>query len=235
MRPAGFWRRAAAWSLDALPAGVLALVICLPRLRAAGAAFADAWQPLVDALAQRMVDVAMAGDAAPGGAALLALVRGALQDPAVLASAAALQAALPGLLLPPLVAFVALFAAWSLAFERSPLRATPGKRVLGMHVATVDGGAPGMARLLLRFLAGGLSWLSLNIGHVLAAVAPAHATLHDRASGTRVLLDASAPARMPRWALAWLWLQAAGLLVASAWAGARLAAAMQLALERAFY
>src|SRR5690606_24149996 len=116
---------------------------------------------------------------------------------------------------------------------RSPLRATPGKRALGMHVATASGNAPGTGRLLLRFVAGTLSWTSLNIGHLMAAMPPAHAALHDRASGTRVLLDAGAPARMPGWAAAWLGLLAAGLLLASAWAAATLATAMRLALERA--
>lgn len=233
MHPAGFWRRAAAWSLDASPAAVLALLACSGPPWSARVALREAWQPLVDTLAHRMVDVAMGVDATPGIAALVALTGGALRDPAVLSAAGAVQAALVSLAGPPLLAFIALFAAWCVAFERSPLRATPGKRALGMHVAALDGSAPRTGRLLLRFTAGALSWLSLNIGHMLAAVPPAHAALHDRASGTRVLLDAGTPMRMPAWARAWLWLLAAGLLLASAWTAAGLATAMRFALERA--
>jgi len=233
MRPAGFWRRAAAWTLDALPPAALALAACRGPIRSSMGALDHAWQPLVDTLAQRLADAVMGVDAAPGFAALVALTSGALHDPAVLASADAMQAALARLLGPPLLAFIALSATWCVAFERSPLRATPGKRALGMHVAALDGGAARSVRLLLRFIAGALSWASLNIGHMLAAMPPAHMALHDRVSGTRVLLDAAAPARMPAWASAWLWLLAAGLAVAGAWATARLAVAMQLALERA--
>ena len=233
MRPAGFWRRAAAWSLDALPPAGLALLACSGPLRTARGALADAWQPLVDTLAHRMVDAAMGVDTAPGIAALVALTSGALHDPAVLSAAGVVQGALIALFAPPLLAFIALFAAWSVAFERSPLRATPGKRALGMHVAAVDGSAARTGRLLLRFASGALSWLSLNIGHMLAAMPPAHAALHDRASGTRVWLDAGTPLRMPGWAVAWLWLVAAALLFASAWAAAAMASAMQTALERA--
>lgn len=233
MRPAGFWRRATAWSLDALPAAALSLVACNGHLGSARAALADAWLPLVDTLAQRLAEAAMGAGGAPGLPGLLASARGALHDPAVLAATGAVEASLLDLVVAPLVAFIALFAAWCLAFERSPLRATPGKRVLGMHVATLDGGTPRTGQLLLRFAAGALSWLSLNIGHLLAAMPPDHAALHDRMSGTRVLLDAGTPARLPAWAVAWLWMLAAGLLVASAWGAGRLAMAMQFALERA--
>ncbi|HEY4528786.1 MAG TPA: RDD family protein [Luteimonas sp.] len=232
MRPAGFWRRAAAWSLDALPAAALALVASTDAIRAALGVLAGAWQGLVDTIAHRMVDAAMGVDTGIG--ALVALAGGALRDPAVLSAASAVQAAVVDLVVPPLLAFIALFATWCVAFERSSMRATPGKRALGMRVAVPDGSAPRTARLLLRFAAGALSWSSLNIGHLLAAVPPAHAALHDRISGTRVSLDASAPERMPGWAVAWLWLLAAGLLLATAWSAAALATAMQLALERAW-
>ncbi|MBJ6979163.1 MULTISPECIES: RDD family protein [unclassified Luteimonas] len=240
MRPAGFWRRGAAWSLDALPVGLATLALCVGSMRPASGALAAAWSVLVDALAQRMAGVvsgAMAtgagADAASGAGALLALTRGALRDPALLAAARDVQAALAALAVPPLAVFAALFLAWCVGFEGSSLRATPGKRALGLRVATVAGGDAATGRLLLRFLAGTLSWLSLNVGHLLAAIPPAHAALHDRLSATRVVLAADAPSTMPRWARAWLWLLAAALLLATAWAAAAMGAAMQAALDRA--
>lgn len=242
MRPAGFWRRGAAWSLDAVPAGLVALALCAGSLRPAAVTLATAWNALVEALVQRVADMitgAMAtgagGDAAAAAGPLLALTRGALRDPSLLAAARDVQAALAALALPPLLAFAALFLAWCVGFERSSLRATPGKRALGLRVATVAGGDAATGRLLLRFLAGTLSWLSLNIGHLLAAIPPAHAALHDRLSATRVVLVPDAPASMPRWARAWLWLLAAALLLATTWAAAAMGVAMQDALDRALW
>ncbi|GGJ95985.1 RDD family protein [Luteimonas terricola] len=235
MRPAGFWRRSAAWSLDAAVVALPVLALCGKRLQAAAATLVEAWSALVDAVAQRMAAAIMATDAvaAPDPGVLLGLVRGSMRDPALLAAAADLQSALLTLAGPPLGAFVAVFFAWCVAFERSALRATPGKRALGLRVAAAGGGDPGAGAVLLRFVAGALSWLSLNVGHMLAAVPPDHAALHDRISRTRVVLAAGAAERMPRWAAAWLALQGVALLLATAWASAAMASAMQAALDRA--
>lgn len=235
MRPAGFWRRSAAWSLDAIPAGLATLALCQERMRAAAAALATGLAQLVELLAQRMAGALAGLDAAPGAAALLAMANAAVRDPGVLAAAAPVQAALLALALPPLLVFVPLFLAWCVGFERTALAATPGKRALGLRVVALEGGDAGTARLLLRFLAGTLSWLSLNLGHLMAAMPPACAALHDRLSRTRVVLAADAPARMPGWAQAWLGAVAAGLLFATAWAAAAMAAVMQAALDRALW
>lgn len=235
MRRAGFWRRAAAWSLDAALVALPVLALCANRLQPAAATVAGAWSVLADAVARRMATAIMATDAfaTPDPGALPGLVRGAMRDPVLLAAAADLQAALLALAGPPLAAFVALFFTWCVAFERSSLRATPGKRLLGLRVAASGGGDPDTGAVVLRFVAGALSWLSLNIGHVLAAVPPDHAALHDRISRTRVVLAADAPERMPRWAAAWLGLQGVALLLVTAWGSAAMASAMQEALDRA--
>ena len=237
MRPAGFWRRGAAWSLDVLPVLLAALALCWNQLRAAGTAAASAWAALADAAAQRMAGTLLAADAGDmaGVATLMATVRAAMHDAALRAAAGGLQSALFALCGPPLAVFVALCLAWCVGFERSRLRATPGKRALGLRVVAADGGIAGAGRVLLRFLAGSLSWLSLNIGHLMAAMPPAFAAMHDRISGTRVVLDASAPARMPAWATAWLVAVAAAALYATAWTSAVLAAGLQVALERALW
>lgn len=232
MRPAGFWRRAAAWSLDVVPPGAVALLLCAGSAGTAAGALGSAWATLADALARRMVD-ALPGLEAGGAGALVALTRTAMQDPALPAAAAAVQSALVALVLPPMAAFVALFLAWCVGFERSAMRATPGKRALGLQVRAADGGSAGTGRVLLRFFAGTLSWASLNLGHLLAALPPAYAALHDRISGTRVLLRADAAEAMPAWARAWLGALTVAGLFANAWAAAALAAAVQAALDRA--
>ncbi|MGY1458027.1 MULTISPECIES: RDD family protein [unclassified Luteimonas] len=237
MRPAGFWRRSAAWSIDAALVALPVLALSAGRLRVATTTLLDAWSALVDAVAQRMATAIIATDvaSAPHFGALFGMVQGSMRDPALLAAAAELQSAILALAGPPLGAFIALFLAWCVGFERSPLRATPGKRALGLRVATANGGDPGTGAVLLRFVSGALSWLSLNVGHMLAAVPPGHAALHDRLSRTRVVLGPGVTERMPRWAAAWLVLLGVLLLLATAWGSAAMAFALQSALDRALW
>ena len=238
MRPAGFWRRGAAWSIDAALVALPVLALSAGRLRTATATLLDAWTALADAVAQRLAAVIMATAATSASAlaALPGLVRTLMHDPALLGAAAGLQSALLSLAGPPLGVFVAVFLAWCVGFECSALQATPGKRALAMRVVDATSGERlGPGRAAARFLAGTLSWLSLNLGHALAALPPERAALHDRLSRTRVTLDADAPQRLRAWAAAWLCLQAAALLAATAWASLVMAAAMQAALDHALW
>lgn len=237
MRPAGYWRRAAAWSLDAVLAAPAALALCWNALAAAATPLLLAWMALVDAVAGRMAAaiVATGPYAPPDPGAFAALALGSMRDPVLLTAAGELQRALLAAAGPPLLAFAALSFALCAVFEGSRLRATPGKRALGLRVAAADGGEPRIGAVLLRFAAGALSWLSLNLGHALAALPPEHAALHDRISGTRVVLAPGAAERMPRWAVAWLALLAAALLLATAWGSMAMGAAMQAALDRALW
>lgn len=237
MRQAGFWRRGAAWSLDASLVALPVLALSWRTLQANAATLAGAWNTLVEVVAGRMAAAIMAAvpGATPDPGALLGVARASMRDPALLAASEALQSALLALAAPPLAAFVALFLLWCVGFERSRLRATPGKRALGLQVVSAGGGHAATGALLLRFAAGALSWLSLNVGHALAAVPPDHAALHDRISRTRVVLAAGAAEGMPRWAAAWLVVQVVALLVATAWGSMALGAAMQAALDRALW
>ncbi|MGY0612593.1 RDD family protein [Luteimonas sp. A501] len=238
MHPAGFWRRCAAWSLDAALVALPVLLLSRASMHRAAAGVGGAWDRLVDAVAQRMAAAILSVPApmeAVDPGALAGLARDLLHDPALLAAATALQSALAGLLGGPMVLFVALFLAWCVGFERSPLQATPGKRALGLRVVDPAGRRIGAGAALGRFLAGTLSWLSLNIGHLLAGVAPDHAALHDRLSRTRVVLASGAPERMPPWATAWLALQAVAWLMAMAWVAQAMALPMQAALDRALW
>ena len=61
---------------------------------------------------------------------------------------------------------------------------------------------------MLRFFAGGLSWLALNLGHAMVGWRRDRRALHDLIAGTQVW----AAGEMPRAARLWLIAQAALLL-----------------------
>lgn len=223
--PAGFWRRYAAWTLDAVPIAAVALLFTAPGFDGRIAALRAA----SDALSATMATLMIEGLQSMQSPLLLA--QQWLRDPALRAGAAALQSALGALLLPPLIGFVAIALVYGVAFERSPWQATPGKRALGLVVVDERGQSITAGHALLRFLAGALSWLTLNLGHALAALPPRHLALHDRVSGARVVRMAATA--MPAWAKAWLLLQLCVFVAANAWAFATLSRAMQAAIERA--
>ncbi|WP_240096500.1 RDD family protein [Thermomonas flagellata] len=225
LRVAGFWARAAAWSLDAAVLLPLALLLGGPLLAPAWQAAQAAWAALPATLGQRLAAGVDAGVADP-----LALAIQLARDPALAAQIGALSAALTRLLLVPVLAYAGLALAWAEWFERGPRQATPGMRLLGLRVVAADGRAPDGARVLRRHLAAGLSWLSLNLGHALAALPPEHLALHDRLSGTRVVWRAGAGPHLPGWARAWLLLQALLALAVPLWLLARLQATLQAAL-----
>jgi uncharacterized RDD family membrane protein YckC len=73
------------------------------------------------------------------------------------------------------------------------LGATVGKRIVGVRVACVGGGRPGLGRGLVRNflrLVDGLPAFCI-LGIVLIVTSPEHARLGDRLAGTRVLRSAS--------------------------------------------
>ncbi len=226
-RPADFWRRYAAWSLDATPAMILACALTSGSLRTMTAAVASAGLALADALARLMVRMFERGnDAFIAGLVLH-------RDTELSGSIHALAAALTTGLWPTVIVFVLLLLSFHVAFEQSRWRATPGKRMLGMKVTDANGGAPTLSRSLLRNLAGALSWLSLNIGHALAALPPQHRALHDRIAGTRVLAMPSSSTSLPGWAKAWLVAQVALSVIVLACAATWLQRALDVAIVRA--
>lgn len=228
LRAAGFWARAAAWSLDAALLLPLALLLGWPWLAPAWEAAQAAWAALPAALGRGLASGLAAGAADP-----VALAARLLGDAGLAAQIGALSAALTRLLLVPVLAYALLSLAWAWGFERAPRQATPGMRLLGLRVVAADGRAADGARVLGRHLAAGLSWLSLNLGHVLAALPPEHLALHDRLSGTRVVWRAGAGPHLPGWARAWLLLQALLAVALPLWLLARLQAALQAGLGAA--
>lgn len=73
-------------------------------------------------------------------------------------------------------------------FECSAEQATPGKRLLGLRVARVDGADVGFWRASARFGVKLVSALLLGFGFWMALFTKSRRTLHDRAAGTQVLM-----------------------------------------------
>lgn len=221
--PAGFWRRTAAWTLDAALIAILAAPVLATRLadaaRTLDARFSDLLVVFYGSLSQRM-DASLP---------MLAV----LDDPALEHSMADTQDALYALLGPCVFALVVLGLVLHVAGERSAWQGSPGMRALRLRAVDRDGAGIGLARAVGRHFAGTLSWLTLNLGHLMAAVPPAHLALHDRVSGTRVIVEADA-GPMPTWARAWLALQAFTAAAATVALAGHLMQLAQAAAERAF-
>jgi uncharacterized RDD family membrane protein YckC len=210
--PAGFWHRCAAWSLDFTVIGLLATALSWSRV-AAG------WQASVVASGELTTAMQSAlGRALEQGQSADALSAALLGDPNVLASADAVQSALVGMTLSWLVVYAVAGLLYHVGFEQSPWQGSPGKRVLRLRVVDAASDGPvALVRSILRYVAGALSWLTLNLGHALAALPPQKRALHDYLAGTRVTMPADASQRLPGWAKAWLWVQVLAGVLSLAW------------------
>ncbi|GIX37867.1 MAG: hypothetical protein KatS3mg127_1106 [Silanimonas sp.] len=197
--------RYAAYSLDLLLLSpLLALAAWRPGLRAM-AAHAE-----LQAAAEAAIERAFM----EGHFALLSLAA-ALREDAVFREALATgTAGIAAGVLGALLAAVAVSAFWFIGFEASPWQASPGKRAFGLRVVRVEGGRVPLARLLLRFLAAGPSWLLLHLGHALVLFRADGRAFHDLVAGTRV-----EGGHWPRWAGVWLGLQGLAVCALLSWVG----------------
>ena len=220
---AGLWHRYAAWSLDFAVLAPLAAALTWPRLHAGWQQASTGVGALMADLSQTMADTLMTGVPLPQLAHTL------LQDPALLAAAAAVQSGILAMTVAWLLAYALLAALWHVGGECSRWQGSPGKRALQLRVVDLDGQPLRLPQAALRHVAGALSWLTLNLGHALAALPPQRRTLHDYIAGTRVI-DVAADPRLPRWAAAWLWLQALAAIALPAWWLARRLAALRAGL-----
>jgi uncharacterized RDD family membrane protein YckC len=223
---ADFRARYAAWSLDA---ACLLPPVALLSVSKLGYAMANARDAL-HAIASEMPR--LLGEALATLQSPIDMARQLLADPAMAAAAERLQAAIGAILFTPLLLYAVLALPWSVLFEQSSWQATPGKRALGLVVADAQGRRLKAGHALLRYLACGLSWLSLNVGHALALLPPERLALHDRISDTRVLRLAASK-NLPVWAKAWLLAQAVALAVAFVALFLWLRTALQAAMEQA--
>lgn len=219
---AGLVRRYVAWSLDFAVLSTVSLLITWSPIRAAATALSASFHALSDTLAEQLGAVLMhGGDPA-------ALATQLLADPGVHAGSEAVQSALFALVLPPLFAYALLGLLYHVGGEAGAWRGSPGKHALGLAVARVDGTQPSLWQLVVRHVAGALSWLTLNLGHALALVPP-HRALHDMLSGTAVF-QREGDARLPAWARAWLALQVLAMTVGTLWGLLRYLTLLQAAL-----
>ena len=180
-QPAGFWRRSRAYGADwLLLAPFMALVLRSP-LVTAWADMRDLNTLLQDWLLDRLLE---ASGPIPSP---LALARTLMEDAPLLASVEA-QIVQLSLAVTQAAVFAAITAGlYFIGFEASAWQATPGKRWLGLKVVDLHGTRIGWGRASARFLAGTLSWLTLNLGHALAGWRADGRALHDLVAGTRVV------------------------------------------------
>ncbi len=188
-QPAGLQRRAAAWCVDLLLlTPLLAVLLRGPLERGIHAGLA-----LFDALQAWMLESVLSAASAGGRQSLLGLAHAAMSDPVLRQSLEAEAATMQAALFSALLRSSAVLACYFIAFEASAWAATPGKRLLKLRVADMAGAPPGLRRAALRFAAGGLSWLTLNIGHAMAGLRRDHRALHDLVAGTQVLGRGATP------------------------------------------
>ena len=217
---AGFWHRYAAWSLDALVVSTAVLLLAWSRVQAAWLALGVTAKATVSAAGSVLADAMMAGTQLPQLPGVL------LADPRLGGAAATLQSALWQLCWPLLLGYAVLAAPWHILGECSRWRGSPGKRALGLAVVDGHGDSLSAARATLRHVAALLSWLTFNLGHLMAAWSPTKRALHDRVAGARVVAT-RAGARLPGWARAWIALQALALFALWAWLLLRYVAALE--------
>ena len=84
--------------------------------------------------------------------------------------------------------------------ECSKARGSLGKQALGIVVADQRGRAISFGQASLRFFMTAFSWLTLNLGHALAAWRRDKRALHDLLAGTTVLNRDPEHPEMPLWA-----------------------------------
>lgn len=204
-QPAGFWRRYLAWSLDALLLSPVLVLLVGPAVRESIAAV----NQLVTALQSWMLERVLAADGSITDP--LALARQLMADPQQRALLSEQMNRMGSAVLQACLLVAGIAALYFIGFEASRWQATPGKRLLGLQVQSDQGGRLGLAQTALRFFAGALSWLSLNLGHAIAGWRKDGRTLHDLLAGARV----SAKGPMPAWARTLLWAQLGLLLLLS--------------------
>ena len=207
MRPAQAWRRYCAWSIDTALLAIPALLLCWPHTSSVAAQLAAASDGLLQQAARSLFDTLSSG------LPPTALATQWLADPIMSAAIHSVSQLIWSSLWPPLLLMAAIGAPYHARLESSARQATVGQHLLGLRIVDMQGGRITASRALLRHVAGVLSWLTLNIGHLMAMLPPGHRALHDIVAGTRMLQD-DYHAALPAWARAWLLLQ--GLVLACA-------------------
>ena len=188
--PAGFWRRFVAYFVDIVLLTVVINVLATVAIAVLGLFMATAPPDLGELM--RMLDPSQPVDPMP-----------------------VLRSVGPWLLMVTAVStvlYVLVAGAYFIVTEAAPRQASVGKRLLGLKVTDRDGRPITRTHAAWRFLAATLSWLSLNLGHALAAWTPSKRALHDFVAGTRVENADPANTAMSLWGWAIVALFAAASL-----------------------
>jgi uncharacterized RDD family membrane protein YckC len=201
-QPAGFWRRYLAYCLDwTVLAAILYWLLRSPIAEAVAAARA------LNSLLQEWLLTRLLANA-EGLPSPLALAHELLADASLRDAIEAADGRLTQAITQALLITIVTAAVYFIGFEASPWRATPGKRLLDLSVVESTGRGLGWGRASLRFFAGSLSWLSLNLGHALAGWRTDGRALHDLIAGTWIVTNSP----MPRWGRWLLWAQLVAVL-----------------------
>jgi uncharacterized RDD family membrane protein YckC len=234
LRPAGFWQRSAAWSLDAAMIAPLAATVAWPFVSAPAQALPSQTMALLQTVSRAMANAIIDYEPLPQLAAAL------LQNPVLHEASLGLQSTLWSATWPLVLAFSLLSGGYHVACESSRRQATPAQRLLGLRVVDAKGQTLTPGRALARHLAGSLSWATLNIGHLMATIGPQHLALHDRLSATRVvkagpMATGDTDAGLPTWARVWLWALGIGVVALTVWGVASAISVIRIALEQALF
>lgn len=85
-------------------------------------------------------------------------------------------------------------------FESSRAQATPGKRIMGIRVTTVDGQTLSLKRSLVRTLVSSVSGLLFALGHLAAFFTEKKQALHDMLADSVVVPGVTGGAVLDAWA-----------------------------------
>ena len=176
--PAGFWKRYVAYFIDIV---ILYIVVeILSTLYFSFQAYSQA-----ELLKDLLASLSAASES------------GETPDPFMI------MKSMEAILLPSLIfsstAYFILAGIYFSWMESSPHQATLGKRLLGIKVTNQLGEPVKLPQAIGRYLAATLSWITLNLGHALAAWTPQRRALHDYLAGTRVENVDPKNTAMPIW------------------------------------
>ena len=108
------------------------------------------------------------------------------EEPDIVGTMQTVQAVLMPAFIFSTVAYFVLAGAYFTMMESSRYQATLGKRLLGIKVTNANGEPIALPQAIGRFVAASLSWVTMNLGHALAAWTPERRALHDYLAQTRV-------------------------------------------------
>ena len=109
--------------------------------------------------------------------------------------------------------FILIGASYFSGMEASSYQGTLGKSLVGMRVEDDQGQRLSLLHAIARFFAGTASWITLNIGHMMATWRADGRALHDLIAKTRVCQDRGLSARHDIAVVVFLVIHVAALII----------------------